>query len=74
MAADRLRISGLLLAAWLMMGPGTTSRAEYRIVDLGVLPGGTQSQGNAINAGGLVAGNSDLLSGATHAARFTDDG
>lgn len=48
--------------------PGRT----YEVVDLGVLPGGISSQGNAINDDGVVVGSSDLGDMVSHAFLWRD--
>src|SRR5947209_7586617 len=48
---------GAIVLLALATSPG---RAGYVVVDLGVLPGGSQSSGLGVNINGLVAGSSDL--------------
>jgi uncharacterized membrane protein len=52
---------GVVLIASILATPG--AHADYVVVDLGVLPGGSVSTGAAINAGGLVTGAADSSGG-----------
>ena len=70
MAVSRLRavVLGLALGA-LAVGP---ARADYDVTDLGDLPNGLLSQGNGVNAVGVVVGTSAQPQG--HAKAFRASG
>ena len=53
-------------AVWTPTGSGS-----FRVTDLGALPGGTFTTGNAINTGEQVAGYSDRSDQRTHAALWS---
>src|SRR5689334_23327193 len=63
-------ISALILCLAGPFCPQARSQAAYTLVDLGALPGGTTSQGWAVNARGDVVGDADIASGSNHASLF----
>jgi probable HAF family extracellular repeat protein len=60
-----------LLAAFFLSIPGVARAGSYRPVDLGTL-GGTTSGAHALSSNGLVAGESTLTDGTTHAFLWRD--
>lgn len=45
--------------------------APISILDLGTLPGGTQSRASSVNASGAIVGEADATTGVQHAVRWT---
>ena len=55
-----------------MLESRTLLSASYNIVDLGVLPGGSQSAGYGLNQVGVVVGNATVPGGSTHGFKFAN--
>lgn len=55
-----------LVSAW----PCAAIGEQYEVTNLGILPGGTWSEGYGISAGGQVSGIANLANGNVRAAKF----
>src|SRR5437868_4888973 len=50
----------------------TLLSATYKVLDLGVLPGGTTSAAYGMNQAGAVVGNATAANGVTHGFKFSN--
>ncbi|MFI6096634.1 hypothetical protein ACIA8G_13820 [Lentzea sp. NPDC051213] len=69
-----LIFKGIAAAALLLAVSATPAGAETSVVDLGVLPGDVSSETSAINASGVVVGNSYADISTPHAVRWDRSG